>query len=169
METQTYSVLAQAYIDYRSNVMRYINSIIRNTCEAEDLVEDVFEKALKVGPMLRPETIENLLITIARHRVVDYMRKMSNRTTIKESADIYCEHMAAGNMQSEIEARDLMEVEHQLVESMPAQRKEIYKLVRYEGLTADDIAKQHGIAKRTVECHLYLSRKQVRSFMKNVI
>ena len=48
------------------------------------------------------------------------------------------------------------------IDRMPAQRREVFRLSRIEGLTNDQIAQQLHISKRTVEGHLNMALKTLR-------
>lgn len=52
---------------------------------------------------------------------------------------------------------------------MPAQRHEIYRLSKNEGLRNDEIADRLGTSKRNVESHLSLVLKDIRKVILTVL
>ena len=55
-----------------------------------------------------------------------------------------------------------------IVEKMPVQRKNVY-LLRQEGLTNEEIAKELGTTKRNVESQVSLALKEVRRALSTYI
>jgi RNA polymerase sigma-70 factor (ECF subfamily) len=51
------------------------------------------------------------------------------------------------------------------VEQMPPQRRKIFTMSRYQGMSNDEIAKSLGLSKHTVENHLSISLKEIRELM----
>ena len=72
-------------------------------------------------------------------------------------------------MEESIEARDLEMLIDTLVESMPEQRKKIYKMSRKEGFTNEEISIKLEISKRTVETHISSALKDIRKLLMNII
>lgn len=52
---------------------------------------------------------------------------------------------------------------------MPVQRKKIYYLNRFEGKNSEEISQELGLSVRTVENHLYISRKEMREYIRKCI
>ena len=52
-----------------------------------------------------------------------------------------------------------------VVDQMPPQRRKVFTMSRYMGMTNDQIAKSLGISKHTVENHLSLSLKELRDLV----
>ena len=67
-------------------------------------------------------------------------------------------------MQKEICVREL-----EVVSRLPVRRRKIYELVRFEGEDTTEIAAKLSLSVRTVENHLFISRKEVRNYMKQCI
>ena len=75
----------------------------------------------------------------------------------------------AGDADARVIVRDLQRHELMRVNSLPCQRRKIYIMNRFEGKTSADIAAELNLSVRTVENHLFISRKEVRNYMKQCI
>ena len=60
-------------------------------------------------------------------------------------------------------AKDLRLLVDMIVETMPPQRKMIYRMSRDEGLSNTEIAENLQLSKKTVENHLNLALKELRN------
>lgn len=145
----------------------YVYRRICNHEDAEDIMHDVFLRMVEYGDILCKETAKNFMFTIARNLVTDYFR----RTQKKQEIDIYLMYSTsefANSIESKMISDDLMRLEEMKVLSLPEQRRIIYMKSRYEEKTADEIADELYLSKRTVDNHLFLGRKQVREFIRQL-
>ena len=58
--------------------------------------------------------------------------------------------------------RDLELIEKKCIDALPAQRAKVYRLKRFEELSAKEISERLGMSVRTVENHYYMGVRQVR-------
>lgn len=155
-----------SYKKYRQQLVHYINHCINGKRDdAEDLVQDVFLRLIDYRLMLREETIKVFIFTIARHLVVDYLRRYYKRQ--EAMSYLYDQAgMCVDDVESRIVADDLKCWEWKKIIAMPPQRQKIYNMSRFKGMTVLDIANTLNLSPRTVENHLFLGRKEIRKYMQ---
>lgn len=108
------------------------------------------------------------MFTIARNLVTDYLRRHYRRQEV--AAYLYeSGGLCSDETESGIVARDLQKAEYRRVASLPMQRRIVYAMNRFQGKTSDEIALRLNLSKRTVENHLFISRKEVREYIKQCI
>lgn len=171
MKTQIendHQLIADSFREYHSSLQRYITYKINNECDAEDLSQDVFVRLMDYQSMLRPETIKSFIYTIAHNLIIDYLRRQYKKQEITSylydtSSQAYYE------TEQDVVARDLEHFEHLKVTQLPAQRRRIYMLSRYEEQSVEEIAQSLQLSRRTVENHLRIGRHEVREFMQECI
>ena len=66
-------------------------------------------------------------------------------------------------------ANDISLLEKKKLSTFPRQRKQIYYLTRFKGLSSVEIATRLNVGKRTVECHLFMARKEMRTYLQQCI
>ena len=66
-------------------------------------------------------------------------------------------------------ANNLLTCEWERANQLPEQRRKIYIMSRFENKSSADIAAQLGISSRTVENHLFISRKEIREYIQKCI
>ena len=119
--------------------------------DAEDLMQDVFMKALKQLPALRePAAFAGWLIAIARRTATDYLR--TQKTTIPLGQ--FCEERRA----PEGEAFAVLAIIQRLPESY--RETLIFRLV--EGMTGPEIAARTGLTPDSVRVNLCRGMKLLR-------
>ena len=52
---------------------------------------------------------------------------------------------------------------------MPTRMVQVYSMTRFEGKTSQELADELHISKRTVEYHLLVARREVRTALKKAI
>ncbi|MDH6342653.1 RNA polymerase sigma-70 factor (family 1) [Parabacteroides sp. PFB2-12] len=162
------TLLATIYEKYHADILHYIRYRITHKYEAEDLTQDVFMRLMDCRQMLRPETARFFLYTIARNIVIDYIRRYYKRQEI----DYYLhETMQTYSNETEesILANDILRLEYRKMKTFPKQRRLVYYLNRYEECSVPEISDRLNLSRRTVENHLFIGRKEIRSYVKKSV
>ena len=84
-------------------------------------------------------------------------------------ADVPYSNKKLASMDMEERYRLIEEAERAKLATMPPKMAEVYRMARFEELTADEMTERLQISKRTVEYHLYVSRKEMRQTIQKVI
>ncbi len=161
-------LIADSYADYHQSIYSYISYRINNREDAKDLSQDVFVRLMDYKQMLRPDTVKFFIYTIARNSVNDYLRhyyKVQEVTSYIYDRTTNC----SNNTESEIIAKDLLAFEKKKLSLLPAQRRKVYYMNRFEDKTVSDISTEMNLSQRTVENHLFISRKEIREYIKQCI
>ncbi len=163
-----HQLIADAYINYRRSVYLYLYNRIGSKEDAEDLSQDVFMRLLEYEKMICGETLTSFIFTITRNVLFSYLRhyqtKQEVNTYLYDTAVTY-----ANDTENRVNVDDLRACEMHRVSMLPAQRRKIYEMSRYEDISVEDISKRLQLSKRTVENHLRIGRKEVREYMRQCI
>ncbi|OUP31641.1 sigma-70 family RNA polymerase sigma factor [Bacteroides sp. An19] len=161
-------LITEYYEEYRQSVFFYICRRIENRSDAEDLIQDAFLRLLEYRMMIRRDTLKYFLFTIVRNLLNDYLRRYYKRQEI----DRYLYDtlpVTTVEPESRMVADELRRLESRRVSALPEQRRKVYIMSRFQDKPADDIAEELNLSKRTVENHLFISRKEVREFIRQCI
>ena len=168
LKATTPCLISDSYKEYYSSVCSYINYRINNWETAKDLSQDVFLRLIDYKQMLRPDTVKYFIFTIARNLLNDYLRRYYKKQEI--TSYIYDHSITYTNeTESLIIAKELSLLEKHKLEMLSDQRRKIYTMNRFEDKSISEISSELSISPRTVENHLFVSRKVVRDFIRQCI
>lgn len=161
-------LIADSYERYRASVYLYIYNRVNNKEEAEDLSQDVFVRLMDYKQMLRPDTVKFFIYTISRNLVNDYLRRYYKKQEVTSYMyDVV--KVAHDEVESGVIADDLLTLEKRRIAFLPLQRRKIYVMSRFEDKSIMDISEELNLSRRTVENHLFISRREVREYMQQCI
>ena len=165
--TGTQSIIAGSYQKYYNQVLRYIAGKINDVAEAENLTQDVWVRLMTCDKELSADGIASLIYRIACNLVNDYLRKLYTRRQYDADSANRADD-TDDSAESAFYAANLAAFEMKRVECLPPQRRNIYKMSRFEDQSVSDIAARLMLSARTVENHLRISRREVRTYMASL-
>jgi RNA polymerase sigma-70 factor (ECF subfamily) len=148
-------------------VKAFIFGYVKSDADAEELAEDVFVGLWINHASLDPsKSFSSYLHTVARNAALNFLR----HKFVRSGGPAAMASVEAGDSSDEaLIARQTALLIEMAVEKMPAQRKEIYRLSRGEGLRNDEIAARLGTTKRNVESQLSLALKEIKKVILTVV
>lgn len=161
-------LITEYYEEYRQSVFFYICRRIENRSDAEDLTQDAFLRLLEYRMMIRRDTLKYFLFTIVRNLLNDYLRRYYKRQEI----DRYLYDtlpVTTVEPESRMVADEIRKLECRRVSALSGQRRKVYVLSRFYDKSVLDISKDLNLSYRTVENHLFISRREVRDFIRQCI
>lgn len=161
-------LITEYYEEYRQSVFFYICRRIENRSDAEDLIQDAFLRLLEYRMMIRRDTLKYFIFTIVRNLLNDYLRRYYKRQEI----DRYLYDtlpVTTVEPESRMVADEIRKLECRRVSALSGQRRKVYVLSRFYDKSVLDISKDLNLSYRTVENHLFISRREVREFIRRCI
>ena len=138
---------------YGGLVWSLARRMLRNTEDAEDVVQDVFvdiwKNAQRFDESLASET--TFIAMIARRRIIDRVRYASRRVTADSLDDVVTEPSvrADRSMQMSVEANEAAEA----VAALRPEQRQVLQLAIVHGLSHQEIADATGMPLGTVKTH----------------
>ena len=138
---------------YGGLVWSLARRMLRNTEDAEDVVQDVFvdiwKNAQRFDESLASET--TFIAMIARRRIIDRVRYASRRVTADSLEDVVIEPSVRTDrsMQLSVEANEAAEA----VAALRPEQRQVLQLAIVHGLSHQEIADATGMPLGTVKTH----------------
>lgn len=152
------------FLRWFPQVHRFLLTLVKENALAEDLAQGVFMKLWIFRFRLNPAlSLKNYLMVLARNAALDFFR--SKHYTLLTSLPASQEHPAPESAEQMAEYSEANTRIRQTIEEMPAQRREVFKMSRFEQLSSEEIAARMGLSVRTVEKHIQLALKDLRTFL----
>lgn len=154
--------LAELIDIYNKGLSLYLNSIVDNICEAEEVMQETFVKiAIKKPKFNGKYEFKTWLYTIARNCAYDYLRHRS------KFADVSIDECFYLTDETDIEKKYL--VEEQRIELHKAMRRikpdysQVLYLMYFEDFKTEDISRIMHKSKSQIKDLIYRAKKSLKS------
>jgi RNA polymerase sigma-70 factor (family 1) len=149
------------YKDYSGRLYRFALGYLKSEAEAEELVQEVFTKIWEKRADLKKElSFKSFLFTIAFNIIRKHFRTRAYLSEYFKTGNISDLDMQTSQ---KITYDSLYQYITELVNQLPARRKEIFIKNRFEGLSIKEIAEELKISHKTVENQLTDALKFIRT------
>ena len=153
---------------YKNRIHLFIKNILVSNADAEELTQEVFVKIWTNRAKIDSnKSICAYIYAVAKNIVYDFLRKKLNQkkyieTIVKE------EGLQTENIEQDIFYTETFKLIQALVSQLPAKRKRIFELSRFEGKTYRQIARKLNISENTVDTQIRHALKFLRQHMNHL-
>ncbi|OQP67747.1 RNA polymerase sigma-70 factor [Niastella populi] len=152
----------------KDRLYHFARKLTQNEADARDIIQNCYARLWQhIGTVDDTREVLPLLFTYARNLVIDHLRKKARQQQL-----IHQLQQNAAPSEAIPQAEQLMHYKEKLqqlqstIARLPAKRKQIFTLVKQEGLSHKTVADQLGISPATVEKQVGLSLRFLRNQMK---
>ena len=139
----------------------FLVKFLKDDKAAEDIAQDIFVKLWSLGPTLPTiKSFNTYLYSMTRNAAINYLR---NRHASLEVNEVQI--LDENDVENDYYRKEKELLIKLIVDQMPEQRKKIFTMSRYQGLSNDQIAKSLGLSKHTIENNIRLALKELREVM----
>lgn len=156
-DTEAFSIL---YHRHAPRLLNFVTGLIKDQTASEDVVQNVFVKLWSGRGQLDPsKSLTNWLFVCARNESFNILKSAWHSAVDKDVVP----QEETFNTEESISFHEVQQRLAGLVSNMPDRRKEIWRMSRELHLSNTEIAERLGISVRTVDKHLSLALKDIRS------
>ena len=148
------ALVDQTWLEYRKKLFSFIRTKVETTEDAEDILNDVFLKLLKVsGENKSPGNLGSWLYRVTRNRIVDYYRSQKRFEQLPE------------NLAEEHEKPDAIKSFSKcllpMIRALPENYQQLLMLSEIEGKKYKELAKELDLTLSAVKSRILRGRKML--------
>lgn len=149
--------------NYYPNLCHFAHQYVSDKTIAESLVQDTFVRIWENKAQITIErSIRNYLLQMVKNRCLNYLEHISVQKKYIEKQILEGKTKQEPKF-FEIGLRDKIQ---RSIDALPAQRQQIFRLCKQDGLSYKQVAQKLNISVKTVENHMGLALKQLREALK---
>ncbi|MGV8090598.1 MAG: RNA polymerase sigma-70 factor [Mangrovibacterium sp.] len=149
---------------YSTKLFLFAKVYLGSDEDSEELVQEVFTILWEKRDQLKSGfSFKSYLFTIAFNIIKKHFRQ---KALFKKFAREELLNEITSDPSQQIDYNSLKNYILKLAEALPAKRREIFIKSRFEGLSNQEIADELGLSKKTIENHLNLALREIRSKME---
>lgn len=155
----------ELYAAYKNRLLYFAMKFVKSREFAEDIFQDAFTVVWQGRRFINPDaSFSSYLYTIVRNRILNQIRDMTNEDQLKEY--ILSQAVDASNdTKSEILLNDLKEIIGRALDQLTPRQREVFKMSRDLQMSHKEIAEALGVSVHTVQEHISVSLKVIRSYL----
>lgn len=154
------------YNRYCHKVHKFVFKFLKQEEDTEEIVQEVFIKIWECREKIDLDaSFDSFLFTIAYNATMSLLRKRINVQKSREYLRSLQHHNQRNHIIDEIQFMELNQKIQSILAQLTIRQKEIYHLSREDGLTHDAIAKKLNISESTVNNHLVVVMKYLKTHL----
>lgn len=154
MTTREYNNCVDKHAD---GVYRFILKNIKDEHDAQDVVQDAFEKLWVNHENVAGEKAKSYLFTTAYHTMIDHIRRNKNLGSLEDVPE--------SNNNTFHDYSDLKEVLDEALEKLNEIQRSVIILRDYEGYSYKEIGEITGLNEAQVKVYIYRARTYLKEYL----
>lgn len=163
-ENSNKTLISSFYKKHRDDLVNYAANRLENNEEAEDVVQDAIIRMLDYSDMISEVTVKAFAYRITYNIVMDHLRRRSIRWRIEDNikAEMILQY---SNAEWLAESHETMRVINMGMSRLSPARCKVMTMILMEDMSISDVSTQLNLSKRTVETHIFASRREMRKYI----
>nr|WP_262903170.1 RNA polymerase sigma-70 factor [Chitinophaga rhizophila] len=166
MRTSDHNAFEELYAAYHQLLYSTAYKYLKSDSVAEDAVHEAFVKVWVHREELDPvQGVRNYLFRCLKFHVLNLIRDQK-RSLSKQYELVYNTSAEHRDAEATVILNDYKKVVERAVNNLSAQKKRIFRLRSYEGLTNEEVAEKLGLSINTVKFQYAQASKTLRHALK---
>ncbi len=158
----------QVFHAYYKALVGYARTILKDSDDAEDMVQQVFITVWEKRSAMEIHTsLRSLLYRAVHNACLNRIKQQQVRSGYAK--EVIQLHRESGATEDRMQQKELQKKIEQAMEHLPEQCSKIFKMSRFEQLKYQEIADQLGLSIKTVENQMGKALKVMREQLKDYL
>lgn len=151
------------FLKYYPRFYPFILRLVKDEWVAEDIAQNTFMKVWLHREALKEEqSIQAYLYVISKYEIYNHFRSKRTQIVDRFVNGVHDNIIPIDDTEENLDYEELQHAIRHAIESIPPRRREIFKMSRFQHLSAKEIADITGLSVRTVEKHIELALRDLR-------
>ena len=161
------SFVSEVYLNNIEFLKRFLRKYLKSEQTVEDIVQEVYIKALNAEKQKPIDYPKAFLFTIAKNLALNEInRKISQRTVYLEDCAPETAETVSTSLEDDLDAKNSVNVYLKAVADLPERSRNVFLLRKIHGLKHQTIADDLQISVSSVEKHLKTATLSCRAYLK---
>ncbi len=159
---------ADFYEGNYGSAVRYAKAYIYNEDDAQDIVSDTLLRMMEMGERLDcTMNIRGLFFSMIHNSCLDYLRRQKRYSLVVANLKCSLDSYSDDEFQS-ICQRELFHLLGKALSNLPTPQQCIFKEIRMEGMSYQEVAERMNLSKRNTEYQLRKATDKLRECMLRI-
>lgn len=152
----------QIYRAYSGPLTGKLMRLTKSPAYTVEILQEAFIRVWNNRETIAPEKgFRSYLFRIIENLAIDFFRKAAKDKRLMADIHLY-QQTQAESIESALFERENYQVLHQIIDTLPPQRKAVFKLVKMEGKSYQEVGNLLGISPSTVSDHIVKATRYLR-------
>mgnify|MGYP003134190823 CR=1 FL=1 len=157
----------ELYHRYAKKLMAFSLTFFADQQLAEEAVQEIFVRVWERRKKLdESKSFKSYLFQAVKFYIFNYIRDRKKDCSLDSLSGDF--GMVSESLEDSLSYKELEGMMMEQIERLPSVQKEVFKLNKFNGMTSEQIALQMKLSKRTIEHHIYLASKSLKSNMLHI-
>lgn len=160
--SRSYELFDSLFEATKDKLYAFVLKHTRDPHDTEDILQHCYMKLWENLETVDAARIDNLMFTYARNTIIDRVRKKRSAIVVTRETEGTAAAESTSAAEREEELAHLNKQAEFLLAMLPPKRKQVFTLVRIEGMSYDEVSDQLGISKLTIKQHMHEALRFLR-------
>lgn len=156
--------IEEIWNDYGNLLRGFLLSRVKNSDDAEDLLQEILIKTHKnMGSLKDPKKLKSWLFQIARNTLIDYYRKPYNSLSVESQLS---ERQEERPDEQEAMRQELSQCIKPFIKNLPEKYGEVVDAIDIQGASQKELAKELGLSYSAVKSRAQRGRQKLKELFQ---
>ena len=169
LKQSSYQAFTQLYTIYSPLLFGFVFKTLKSRSRTSDIVQETFMRIWENRTIIDPDqSFKSFIFSIAHNLLISEYRRQINRPELIDYIEFTNDASLIDNStQYQLDLDDFISRLKKAKQQLPPRQKEIFELIKEQGMTSTQVAEQLGIGEQVVRNQLSISLSILKNYLKS--